>query len=1068
MTLRRTPGTKRGAIAWMARNPVAANLLMFVILLGGGLATIGLKQEVFPAFDLDVITVSVPYPGASPAEVEQGIVLAIEEAVRSVEGVKRVTSVSSEGSGTVSVELLLGADRDRVLADITNLVDRIPSFPLDAERPTIATAGRRQPVISLMISGDQDLETLQVLGEMAREELLTRPEITQVQLSGVRPLEMSIEVPREAIEAYDLTLDAIAQQIRQASVDLPGGEIETASGEVLVRVVDRRRRAEGFENIVVRTGSNGAELRIGDFATVRDGFQDTDQALFFNGQPAVQVIAFRVGDQTPTDVARAVKAYAADLSRRVPAPISISTWNDDSEVLRERIDQLFRNAVLGLILVLVLLGLFLHRGLAGWVALGIPISFLGAFLAMVPADLSVNVITLFALIVTLGLVVDDAIVVGENIHSKRSEGLPLLDAAILGAREVSVPVTFAVLTTMVAFAPLLFVPGVTGKIFRLIPLVVIAVLLFSLIESFFILPAHLSHVRRRKPGRLASWFAPIDRAQERISGGLDRFITERYEPLLRRALQLRHTTVATAVALLIVTMGVVAAGLVPFNFFPPIPGDVVTASARLPYGTNIDNTRAVQAELERGLASAIDRAGGDGVIRGVVTRLGSASGGASASATGSHLVAIEVALVPSEEREFSALDFETWWREALPPLPGVESLRLSGTSTQGPSAGSAVSVELSSLDPAVLADASQLLADRFREFPSLVNVDNSYTSGKPQLDFRLRDEARAWGLTSTDVARAIRSAFFGAEALREQRGRNEVKVMVRLPESQRASENDLDRLVVGLPGGGTAPLAYVANVTRGRSPTEINREEGRRIVTVSAELAQGVASSRPVISTLSREVLPDLRERHPGLEARFAGQAQEFNDNLKTLGPMYLVAMLLMFAMIAIPFQSYIQPLIIMAVVPFGVVGAVLGHLVMGYELSMVSGFGIIALSGIVVNDSLVLVDAVNRFRARGMDVMDAVVAGSARRLRPILLTSLTTFMGLAPLILERSAASRFLVPMAISLGFGALFVTVIALIVVPSLYVMAEGARAWARPSEEVERTPAGPEAVSRLSVTT
>ncbi|UCC24505.1 MAG: efflux RND transporter permease subunit [Gemmatimonadales bacterium] len=1052
----------------MARNPVAANLLMFVILLGGGLATIGLKQEVFPAFDLDVITVSVPYPGASPAEVEQGIVLAIEEAVRSVEGVKRVTSVSSEGSGTVSVELLLGADRDRVLADITNLVDRIPSFPLDAERPTIATAGRRQPVISLMISGDQDLETLQVLGEMAREELLTRPEITQVQLSGVRPLEMSIEVPREAIEAYDLTLDAIAQQIRQASVDLPGGEIETASGEVLVRVVDRRRRAEGFENIVVRTGSNGAELRIGDFATVRDGFQDTDQALFFNGQPAVQVIAFRVGDQTPTDVARAVKAYAADLSRRVPAPISISTWNDDSEVLRERIDQLFRNAVLGLILVLVLLGLFLHRGLAGWVALGIPISFLGAFLAMVPADLSVNVITLFALIVTLGLVVDDAIVVGENIHSKRSEGLPLLDAAILGAREVSVPVTFAVLTTMVAFAPLLFVPGVTGKIFRLIPLVVIAVLLFSLIESFFILPAHLSHVRRRKPGRLASWFAPIDRAQERISGGLDRFITERYEPLLRRALQLRHTTVATAVALLIVTMGVVAAGLVPFNFFPPIPGDVVTASARLPYGTNIDNTRAVQAELERGLASAIDRAGGDGVIRGVVTRLGSASGGASASATGSHLVAIEVALVPSEEREFSALDFETWWREALPPLPGVESLRLSGTSTQGPSAGSAVSVELSSLDPAVLADASQLLADRFREFPSLVNVDNSYTSGKPQLDFRLRDEARAWGLTSTDVARAIRSAFFGAEALREQRGRNEVKVMVRLPESQRASENDLDRLVVGLPGGGTAPLAYVANVTRGRSPTEINREEGRRIVTVSAELAQGVASSRPVISTLSREVLPDLRERHPGLEARFAGQAQEFNDNLKTLGPMYLVAMLLMFAMIAIPFQSYIQPLIIMAVVPFGVVGAVLGHLVMGYELSMVSGFGIIALSGIVVNDSLVLVDAVNRFRARGMDVMDAVVAGSARRLRPILLTSLTTFMGLAPLILERSAASRFLVPMAISLGFGALFVTVIALIVVPSLYVMAEGARAWARPSEEVERTPAGPEAVSRLSVTT
>jgi multidrug efflux pump subunit AcrB len=1033
----------------MARNPVAANLLMFVILVGGFLASSGLKQEVFPAFDLDVITVSVPYPGASPAEVEQGIVLAIEEAVRSVEGVKRVTSVSQEGLGTVSIELLLRANADRVLADVTNLVDRIPSFPLEAERPTIATAGRRQPVISLIISGEQDLETLQALGETAREDLLETPGITQVQLSGVRPLEMSIEVSREALEAYDLTLDGIAQQIRQASVDLPGGEIETAGGEVLVRVVDRRRRAQGFENIVVRTGSSGAELRVGDVATVRDGFQDTDQALYYDGVPAVQVIAFRVGNQTPTDVANAVKAYAAELALRVPEPISISTWNDDSEALRERIDQLVRNAMMGLVLVLILLGLFLNRGLAGWVALGIPISFLGAFLAMIPAELSVNVITLSALIVTLGLVVDDAIVVGENIHSKRVAGMDHLEAAILGAREMAVPVTFSVLTTMVAFAPLLFVPGVTGKIFRLIPIVVIAVLFFSLIESFFILPAHLSHAGEGKPGRWARLLAPVDRAQASVSDGLDRFISDRYEPLLRKTLEARYLTVAVAVALLIVTTGAVAAGLVPFNFFPPIPGDVVTASARLPYGTNIDNTRAVQLELERGLASAIERAGEESV-RGVMTRLGSASAGASARTQGSHLVAIEVALVPSEERDFSATDFETWWRDALPSLPGVESLRLSGTSTQGPSAGSAVSVELSSRNPEELAAASQALASRFLEFPSLVNVDNSYTNGKPQLDFRLRDEARGWGLTSTDVARAIRSAFFGAEALREQRGRNEVKVMVRLPEEQRASENDIERLMVGLPGGGTAPLAYVADVTRGRSPTEINREEGRRIVTVSGELAQDAASSRPVIATLARDILPELRQEFPGLETRFAGQAQELNDNLSSLGPMYLVAMLLMFAMIAIPFQSYLQPLVVMSAVPFGIVGAVLGHLIMGYQLSMVSGFGIIALSGIMVNDSLVLVDAVNRYRREGMDLMAAVVAGSARRLRPILLTSLTTFMGLAPLILEKSAASRFLVPMAISLGFGALFVTVIALLVVPSLYVLAEDLRAWWRSSDE------------------
>ncbi|MEM7416638.1 MAG: efflux RND transporter permease subunit [Gemmatimonadota bacterium] len=1042
---------ERGPIAWMARNPVAANLLMLVILLGGFLSTVGLKQEVFPAFDLDVITVSVPYPGASPAEVEQGIVLAVEEAVRSVEGVKRVTSVSREGSGSVSIELLIGADGDRVLADVTNLVDRITSFPGEAERPTIATAGRRQPVISLILSGDQERETLQTLAEMAREELLTTTGITQIDLSGVRPLEISVEVRREELEAYGLTLDGIAQEIRQASVDLPGGELETDNGEVLVRVVDRRRRAQGFEDIVIRAAPSG-ELRVGDIATVRDGFQDTDQSLFFNGQPAIQLVAFRVGDQTPTEIANEVRAYAAGLATRVPESISISTWNDDSETLRERIDQLFSNAVMGLVLVLILLGLFLNHGLAGWVALGIPISFLGAFLAMVPTDLSINVITLFALIVTLGLVVDDAIVVGENIHSMRSKGMDRMDAAIQGAREMAVPVTFSVLTTMVAFSPLLFVPGVTGKIFRLIPVVVIAVLFFSLIESFFILPAHLGHGKKDSTSLLDRLFAPISGVQNRVSSGLEQFIEERYKPRLRSVLDARYLTLSIATALLIVTTGAIAAGLVPFNFFPPIPGDVVSASARLPYGANIENTRQVQAELERSLDAAIERGGGRASIRGVMTRLGSASGGASAQSQGSHLVSVEVALVPSTEREFDAVDFEAWWREALPAMPGVEVVRISGTSTQGPSAGSAVSVDLSSTNPDVLAEASQILASRLREYPSLVNVDNSYANGKPQLDFRLRDEARGWGLTSSDVARAIRSSFFGAEALREQRGRNEVKVMVRLPEEQRTSENDIERLLVGLPDGGTAPLAYVADVSRGRSPTEISREEGRRIVTVAGELAPGVASGRPVIAALAREVLPELRAQFPGLETEFSGQQQEFNENLSSLGPMYLVAMLLMFAMIAIPFRSYIQPLVVMSAVPFGIVGAVLGHLIMGYELSMVSAFGIIALSGIVVNDSLVLVDAVNRARAQGMDLVEAVLVGSAKRFRPILLTSLTTFFGLAPMILEQSASARFLVPMAISLGFGALFVTFIALLVVPSLYMIVEDLRSWASRAPAVQ----------------
>ena len=1032
---------RRGPIAWMARNPVAANLLMFVILLGGVFATSSLKQEVFPAFEIDVVTVSVPYPGASPEEVEQGIVLAVEEAVQSVDGVKRVTSVSREGSGSVTIELLLGAQRDRVLADVTNAVDRIVSFPGEAERPTIQAASRRQPVISLILAGQEDLKTLHTMGERARDELLTNPQITQVDIAGVRPLEISIEVRREELEAFGLTLEEIAQQVRAASVDLPGGGIDTEGGEVLVRVVDRKREAEGFSQIVIRATDAGGELRLGDIAQIRDGYADTEQALYYNGLPAVQLVVYRVGDQTPTEVAEAVKAYAAELAEEVPPGIAVSTWNDDSEVLEARIDLLIRNAGLGLVLVLVLLGLFLNHSLAGWVAIGIPISFLGAFLAMVPVDVSINVITLFALIVTLGLVVDDAIIVGENIYSQRRAGISRLDAAILGAKEMAVPVTFSVLTTMVAFSPLLFVPGVTGKIFRLIPIVVIGVLAFSLIESFFILPAHLSHGDDRRPSRWGKVFRPIDRAQLRVSGWLADFIENRYKPLLGYVIRLRYATVATALAVLIAVTGAVFSGLVPFNFFPPIPGEVVTASARLRFGANIDRTRAVQLELERALEQAIETAGGEGVVRGVLTRLGSGSAGGGARVQGSHLVSVEASLVPVTERDFDATDFEAWWRAALPSLPGVESLKVSSTGG-GPSGGSAVAVELSHPDPDQLARASQILASRLREFPSLVNVDNTYADGKPQIDFTLRSEARGWGLTSTDVARAIRSSFYGAEALREQRGRNEVKVMVRLPESQRSSERDLEELLIGLPSGGAVPLVYAADVRRGRSPTEISREEGRRVVVVSAELNQGVASPRGVIVALSRSILPELRQEIPGLQVSFGGQRQELSENLGALGPMYLLALLVMFGMLAVPFKSYVQPLIVMSAVPFGIVGAVLGHIIMGYELSMVSGFGIIALSGVVVNDSLVLVDAVNRYRAQGVSLLESVIRGSARRLRPILLTSLTTFFGLAPMILEQSSAARFLVPMAISLGFGALFVTVIALLIVPALYMIVEDVR--------------------------
>lgn len=1048
-----------GPLAWMAANPVAANLLMAVILLGGLVTAFTLKQEVFPEFEMDVVNVTVPYPGASPREVEQGIVLAIEEAVRGVDGVRRVNSVASEGMASVTIQLLLGADQDRVVSDVTNQVNRITTIPLDAEEPTISALTSRQPVISLILAGDQDLKTLHGLAEQAREELLGLPEVTQVDLSGVPPLELAIEVRREDLEAYGLTLEQIALQIRMASIDLPGGGLETSSGEVLVRVVDRRLTAEGFANVVIRGTAQGHELRLGDIATIVDGYEDTDEAIEFGGVPAVQLTVYRVGDETPTEVATAVKDYVERLRERIPANITVTTWSDDSEVLADRINLLLKNAVMGLVLVLILLTLFLSRRLAGWVALGIPISFLGALLLMGPMGVSINSMTVFALIITLGLVVDDAIIVSENVYRKTQEGMGRLQAAVEGAREMAMPVTFSVLTTMVAFAPLLFVPGVMGKIFRLIPMMVMAVLTFSLIESFFVLPAHLGHGREqgRKGGARMSFLRPVDRAQSWVSRRLDRFIENRYRPMLDTLLEHRYTTVATAVAILVITIGAVAGGVIPFAFFPQIEADIVTASARLPFGSPVDRTLAVRAELQAALDLAIEESGGPASIRGVISRVGQGptqrgpSLGGGASRRGSHLVSLEVNLGPAEQRDFSAGEFEARWRAHVPALLGLEALTITSAGG-GPSAGAAVDIQLSHRDEDVLAEASRELTSRLREFPALINVDNSYASGKPQLDFRLLPEAAGLGLTSTDVARAIRSSFFGAEALREQRGRNEIKVMVRLPEEQRASEQDIRDLMVTTPSG-AVPILYAAEFTRGRSPTQITREDGRRTVNVTAELAPGVASNRAVVSALRASVFPELSSDFPGLSTDMVGQQREMIESFSAIGPNYLLALVVMFGLLAIPFRSYIQPLIVMAAVPFGIVGAVVGHVIMGYTLTIISVFGIIALSGVVVNDTLVLVHAINGQQREGKSARQAVIEGSVRRFRPILLTSLTTFFGLMPIILETSLQARFLIPMAISLGFGALFVTVIALLVAPALYLVVEDIRdlEWAGASEAV-----------------
>ncbi len=1030
----------KGALAWMARNPVAANLLMVVLLVGGFIGSTRIKQEVFPEFDLDMVTVSVAYPGASPADVEQGIILAVEEAVRGIEGVNHVDSTASEGMGTVSIELLLDADPDQVLADVKSAVDRVTSLPEDAERPVISLAQMRSEVIHLVISGDEDVRVLHEVGERARLGLLAQDDITQVELYGVPPLEISVEIPRESLQAYGLTLDGVAAQIRAQALELPGGGVKTAGGEILVRLADRRTSGAELADVIVRGTAGGGEVRLGDVASIHDAYQDTDLAYFYNGRRAIRLTVYRVGDETPTSVADATHAYAERLRAELPPDIHVDTWDDDSELLESRIDLLVGNARYGLFLVVFLLALVLNLRLAFWVSLGIPISFLGAMLLLPAADMSINMLTLFGFIVTLGLVVDDAIIVGENTFEKQAQGMSRKRAAIEGAREMAIPVSFAILTTVAAFAPLFFVPGTMGKIFRMIPAVVVLVLFFSWVESFFILPAHLAH-GAETPRKTTGVLGFVTRVQDRVADAMRWHDRHVFVPSLRWTLKYRYIAVSAALAMFVVSLGLVMSGVVPFNFMPRFESDVVTVSVRFPYGTPLARTEEAAKVLETAAFQAIEDSGGEGIVRGMFTRVGEGVPRRHGTQdVGSHVASIELELVPTDEREVSSEEFSRRWEEHTPEIFGVESLLFESSS--GPGAGAAIDVQLSHPDDEELGAASAELVEILRSYSGLTSVDSSYASGKDQLDFTLAPHAASLGLTGNEVARQIRAAFFGAEALREQRGRNEIRVMVRLPEDQRTSEYDVEELLIRTPDGGQVPLSYVADVARSRAPTSIFREDGIRAINVSAALAPGARSPREILESLREEEFAPLLQRHPGLTLELVGGQREQNEAFSALGIGFVFALLAIYGLLAIPFKSYFQPLIIMSAIPFGFIGAVGGHVLMGYELTLISMFGIIALSGVVVNDSLVLIDRINQNRRQGMAAMEAVISGASRRFRPILLTSLTTFFGLAPMIFERSPQARFLVPMAVSLGYGILVSTFIVLLVVPALYLIQEDAR--------------------------
>ena len=1027
-----------GSVAWMARNPVAANVLMFILLIGGALMSTTIKQEVFPEIEIDKIIVEVPYPGASPAEVEQGIVLVVEEAIRGVDGVKRVIGLANESMGTITAELLEGTETDRALSDIKGAVDRIVTFPADAEQPQVYSVISRQKTISLILHGEAPPESLREIAEQIREGLLQVEGITLVELSAVKDREISVEVPQARLRAYGLTLDQVSQAIRQASVELPGGSLKTRAGEFLIRTTERRDLGQEFADIVLLSRPDGTQVRLSDVAEVKDGFAETDLETTFNGEPAIRIDVYRVGDQTPIEVSQAVKGYIAEHGDELPPGLAMATWDDQSDLFADRIDLLTRNAKLGLLLVFVVLGLFLEIRLAFWVMLGIPISFLGAFLLMPLFGVSINMISLFAFIVVLGIVVDDAIVVGENVYEMRNRGMSPMKAAIAGAKQVSMPVVFAVLTTVAAFAPMLFVPGFMGKMFWVVPSVVIPVLVLSLIESLWVLPAHLAHLKK-EPNRL---FRVIGRYQGKVSAGLEWLIEYTYQPVAGFAVRWRYLTLAVALGLMIVTVGFIQGGFVKFVFFPTVESDIVWVDAKLPVGANIEETKALRERLTTSLQQAVEAHRGEGKLsRGVYAISGASVSGMGPTgpmvSVGSHLVNVTIFMVPSDERTVSAQTLAATWREKLGEVPGIDTLKF--TYSLAPGSGAAIDVELSHRDVPTLERAAELMAQRLGQYAGVIDIDAGYSNGKDQIDLQLKPEARAMGITEAYLAQQLRSAFYGAEALRQQRGRDEIRVMVRLPEDTRQSLAGLEDLIIRTPGGGEIPLRQAAHIKLGKAYTQIKRVDGRRAINVTAEVEEGKANANEIVAKVKADVLPELGAQVPGLTYGFEGQQREQAESGQSLLTGFIGALLAIWALLAIPLKRYMQPLVIMSVIPFGFIGAVMGHALLGFDLSMISIMGVVALAGVVVNDSLVLVVAVNELRDEGMTAIEAAIAGGVRRFRPILLTSLTTFFGLMPMIFETSMQAKFLIPMAISLGFGVLFATFIVLLLVPALYIIFE-----------------------------
>lgn len=1031
------------AIYWFTRNHVAANLLMIAIMVMG-ISTWGkLKKEIFPETSINAVTIQVPFPNATPAEAERGVCVPIEEAIMEVDGISRLTSTAATSVGVVVAEIENGYDVRNVMDDIKTRVDAIDNFPEEAETPVLEELVLNGQVLSVAISAEADEKSLRTMADRLRDELTLLEDVTKVELALTRPYEISIEVSEDTLRAYGLTFDQVTAAVRDSSLDLPAGSVRTAGGEVLIRTESKRYRSPEFAEITVVTRPDGGKVKLGEIATIIDGFEEVDVESTFDGRRVMLANIFRVGNQDTLKVAAAVKKFIAEDAPRIfPDNVTLEIWKDDSVYLKGRLDLLGRNALFGMVLVLLVLSLFLRPTLAFLVALGIPVAFLGTVAVMPWLGVSINMISLFAFILVLGIVVDDAIVVGENVYERIEKGENPHTAAPAGTHEVGVVVIFGVLTTMMAFTPMLGLSGVSGKIWPNIPLVVIPTLFWSLLQSKFVLPSHLALLKAHDKNK-RDFFSRLLDAVDRI---LKAFIRKVYQPILDVSIRWRYVTLCAFVGLVMTVVGLVSTGWIKFEFFPDVEADVVISRITLPEGVSFESTQAAVRTIEaasKQLQQEYTAKYGNPVIRHTL-----ASSGTQPFQQGfdqiagppkaSNLGEVTIELIGGTDRKMTAVEIASRWRELTGPIPGALELSFQ---TQAAGGGNAIDLEISGNNIAELEGAAAMIKEALAGYRGIIDIADNNRPGKRELKLAIKPGGETLGLRLADISRQARQAFYGDEAQRLQRGRDEVKVMVRYPESERQSINNLTAMKIRAADGTEIPFTSVASFDYGASAASIQRAERRRAIKVTGDIDDAVegANANEVVAALTKDVFPKVKERYPGVQFGFQGEQKDQRQSVQEIGQKGLIALLGIYILLAVPLRSYFQPLIVMSVIPFGVVGAIIGHLFLGLSLSIMSMCGIVALAGIVVNDSLVMVEFINRERATGKSTLEAALTAGGRRFRPIMLTSITTFVGIMPMVFETDVQARFLIPMAVSLGFGVMFATFITLILIPAVYLMLE-----------------------------